>query len=80
MPLAEDDDVVQAFSADGSDQPFAIGILPRRGGGNEYFFDAHRIDALAAFGREATVTVVEQVPGCRVVGKGLGYLLGGPPG
>jgi hypothetical protein len=46
MALAEHDDAVQTFSADGSDQAFHIRILPGRLRRDYDLFDAHVSDAL----------------------------------
>src|ERR1700726_1825513 len=41
MALAEDDDVVQAFAPDGSDQSLRIRILPWAGRSGDHFADVH---------------------------------------
>src|SRR5262249_48945707 len=46
VALAEHDDVVEALAADGADEPFREGILPRRPGGDEDLANAHARDAL----------------------------------
>ena len=39
MSLVQDDDMVQAFTADTPDQAFDIGVLPGTPGGDHDFFD-----------------------------------------
>ncbi len=48
MLLVEDQDMVEALSTNGADQPFAIRILPRRVGRSPNLFDADRLDASEA--------------------------------
>jgi len=42
--LVEQDDVVQAFPAEGANQAFDHWNLPRRSGGNEFLFQAKALD------------------------------------
>lgn len=42
MSFAEDDDVIEAFSADRADQPFRMPILPGRTGSRRMISNAHR--------------------------------------
>lgn len=63
VSFTENDDLVEALPADRSDQTLAVRILPRRGGGSEYFLDAHRLDAPDEAVTEDTVAVPQEVPG-----------------
>jgi hypothetical protein len=45
MPFVEDDDVIKAISADGSDQPFGESILPGRSSRYRAIAYAHHCDA-----------------------------------
>ena len=78
MPLVKDNDVVQALSTERSDNPFAVGILPRTPRCGDHFFyveTAHppteplAIDAVA---------ITNEVFGRGIEGKGLDHLLRGP--
>ncbi len=40
--LMEDNDVIEAFSSNRSDQPLNIGVLPRALGRSQDFVNAHR--------------------------------------
>ena len=44
MPLANDHDVIKAFSSDRADQTFAISILPRRAWSGRLVANAHRAE------------------------------------
>ena len=46
MSFADDDNMIQAFPAEGSDQPFGVRILPRRARRNGLFFDPEGRHAL----------------------------------
>ena len=47
MRLAKDDDVVQAFAANGPDQSFGKAVLPWRAGRNWFVSNAHGPEALS---------------------------------
>lgn len=36
----QDDEVIETITTDEADEPFEVGILPRRTRGNEYFLNA----------------------------------------
>ena len=42
--FVEDDEVVQAFAANGTDESFAVRVLPGRLGGSGNFLDAQVLD------------------------------------
>jgi hypothetical protein len=44
--LVAHDDIVQAFSPDGTNQPFDVGILPRRSRSREHFLYAKVLDSM----------------------------------
>src|SRR2546425_9601910 len=46
VPLAEDDDMVQALATHGADEALREGILPRAVRGREDFFDPHALHAV----------------------------------
>src|SRR4029077_12238614 len=39
--LSEDDDVIQTLAANGPNEPFHVGPLPRRARRRQYLFDSH---------------------------------------
>ena len=47
MALVQDDDVIQAFSPDRSDDSFGVGVLPRRSWRGQDFADVHGSQAIA---------------------------------
>src|SRR6516162_6407059 len=47
MALVEDDDVIQTFPADRTDQTLRIRVLPRRSRRGDDFRDPHRSNAMA---------------------------------
>jgi hypothetical protein len=47
MALVEDDEVIQAFPADRSDQTLSIRVLPRRSRRGDNFRDPHRSNPMA---------------------------------
>jgi len=46
VSFVDHDDVIEALPTDRTDEAFAIGILPRRSWSDEYFLDAHILDAV----------------------------------
>src|SRR5215472_2876140 len=44
MPFSKNDHMVQALSANGSDQPLHVGALPGAGRSGEDFFNVHALD------------------------------------
>ena len=74
MQLAEHDDVVEALSADGPDQPLDVWALPRTSRRDEHFIDPHRLDALAEHVGVDAVAIADHVAARRVPGEGLGDL------
>ncbi len=46
MPRTERDDVISAFSADGTEHALGVRILPGRFPGTDHFFDAYHLDLL----------------------------------
>src|SRR5260221_707171 len=47
MVLVEDDDVIQTFSADRTDEALSVGVLPRRSRRSDNLRDPHRSNAMA---------------------------------
>jgi len=46
VPLIQHDDMVQAFSPDGTDQPFGVWILPRGTRSSEHLFYLEVLDTM----------------------------------
>ncbi len=78
VPIMEHDNVVEAFSANRSDQAFAIGILPGRSSRNDHFVNAHVLDPFPERFSVASVAVSEQIPRGLVEWKGFRDLLRRP--
>ena len=74
MTLAEDDNMIQAFTADRTDQSLDVGVLPGRSRGSDDLGDAHRANAMAERRAIRFVPVPQQIARCSVPGKGLGHL------
>ncbi len=60
--LIQDDDMVEAFSANRADQPFDVRALLRRSESGENFADFQTFDLRPEGGTIDAVTVSEQVP------------------
>ena len=78
--LIQDDDMVEAFSADRADQPFDVRALPRRSESGENFADFQAFDQRPEGGAIDAVAVPEQEPRCHVPRKCLQDLGCGPLG
>ena len=46
MTLAQDDNVIQAFTADRTDETLGVGVLPGLSRGSDDLCDAHRANAM----------------------------------
>jgi hypothetical protein len=64
MRFAEDDDVVQAFPANGPNQSFSKTVLPRRPRRDRFVADAHGAHPLENNRTEDAIAVANQVPWC----------------
>ncbi len=80
MPLAENDDMVQALAAHRADEALREGILPRAVRGREDFLDPHALHAEPKLLAVDLVAVAEEIGRCGVVREGVHDLLGGPVG
>src|SRR5664280_170317 len=78
VPLIQHDDMVQAFSPDGTNQPFDVGILPRRSRSREHFLYAQALDTMTKVFPIDAVSIPQQIARSAVVGKSLHGLLCGP--
>jgi hypothetical protein len=78
MGLAQDQEMVQAFSPDRADEPFYVSVLPGRAGRGWSVADAHRRDPLSDDGAVGAVCISDEVARHRFPGEGLGDLAGDP--
>jgi hypothetical protein len=78
MSLVQDDHVVQAFAADTPDQPFDVGVLPRRPWRCDDFLDSHTPHPLATQGAVDAASIAQQIPRGLVPWEGVADLLCGP--
>src|SRR5215831_1417902 len=75
VPLVDHDHVVQTFSANTSDHPFRIAVLPRTPGRYRNLSDTQSIDSCREIMTIDPVTISYQVPRHGVVGKCFHHLL-----
>src|SRR5262245_38307553 len=80
MPLIDHDDKVQAFSANASDHPFRIAVLPRTPSRYRNLPDTHSINSRGEVVSVDPITIAHQVARHSVVGKCLHELLCRPCG
>jgi hypothetical protein len=80
MHLVQDDDVVQTFTPDRSDQPFDKAILPRRGRGGRLVPDAHGAQSARDDAAIDPVAVADKGVRSLFPGKCLRYLACNPFG
>ena len=78
MALVQDDDVVQTFPADGSDNPLDISILPRRSWRDQHLSYAHTGNAASKALAINAVSIAKDMAGCGIERKGFDYLLSRP--
>src|SRR5262245_37752155 len=78
MTLVDDNHVVQAFSANTSDNPFRIAVLPGTPGGYRNLSDTQSIDSCRKILAVDPIAISHQVARHRVVGKRFHNLLGRP--
>src|SRR5215471_6285709 len=80
MPLIDHDDMVQAFSANASDHPFRIAVLPRTPSRYRNLPDTDSINSRGEVVSVDPITIAHQVARHSVVGKCLHELLCRPRG
>ena len=78
VTLSEDNDVIQTFAANGTNQPFNVGPLPRRSRCGEHLFDPPRFDLVDEFLSEDPIPITQELPWRAVPRKGLPQLLDCP--
>src|SRR5574337_418877 len=67
--LAENDDVIQAFTADRPNEPLGVAVLPRGLRSSEDFVDAHPLRGFAKPRPIGPISVAQQITRCAVPGK-----------
>jgi hypothetical protein len=80
VSLAEDEDVIQALTPDGTDQALRKRVLPRAVRRCEDFRDAHTVHAMPELLAVDPVTIAQEVDRSGLVWEGVHDLLGGPVG
>src|SRR6266480_4964669 len=78
MPLADDQNMIQALTPKRSDQPFSVWVLPRRPRGYGSVTNAHRSNSTLEGLAIGTIIVAHQIDGCRVPRECLYDLLSQP--
>jgi hypothetical protein len=76
VPLAQNDDMVQALAPDRADESLREAILPRAVRGRENFTDSHARHTLPEGVTVDCVAVAEEVGRCGIVGEGVHDPLG----
>jgi hypothetical protein len=80
MGLVQHDDVVEALAAEGADEPFHVGILPRRPRRCLDFMDPHGLDSARERDPVDRIAIAQQVSRGGLPGEHLHELLGRPLG
>ncbi len=78
MCFPDNDQMIQTFSSDRSDQPFDIGVLPGRAWCRRAIPDAHSFDPSLEHFPIGAIAIANEVFGRRVPRKGLEDLAGDP--
>ena len=78
--FTEDDHVIKALPANGTNDALDIGPLPRRPRRRKHFLDAHGFDLSGEIASENAITVAKQVTWNLIKWEGLPQLLAGPLG
>src|SRR5512147_1137276 len=76
--FAEDEDMIQTLAANGPNEPFDVGPLPRRSRCRKHLFDAHGLHLVDEVLAEYLVTITQQIARRTGPRKGLPKLLGRP--
>ena len=78
MGFTQHDQVIQAFSADGTDHSLGVRILPRGSWCDQDFFDPEFLDAVSEIIAVDAVTITDEKTWGFRVREGVDDLLGGP--
>ena len=80
MFFVEHDHMVETFTTNGTDDSFAIRILPRRAGCDQDFVDSQALDAILEIVTVDAVAIADEKTWSFFVRKRIDDLLGGPCG
>ncbi len=78
MAFAQDDDMVETFAPDRTDDALDVRRLPGRARRGEHFRDSHASQAFPCGAPIYAVAIADHVARCCIPWKGLGDLLGDP--
>src|SRR2546425_4979313 len=78
MPFSEHDHVIEAFSANTSNEPFREWILPGTFRCSEHLLDSHSLNPVSEITTVHPVTVTDQISWCSIFRKRFDNLLRGP--
>ena len=78
MAFVEDDDVIQALSTNRSDQTLDVWILPGRSPSGDNLFNSHVGYAILELVPVDAISITNQEPRRRIIGKRLNHLLTRP--
>jgi hypothetical protein len=78
MIRIEDDQMIEAFSANSSNYSFRIRILEMRMGGCDHFFNLHPFHPALKFRSVDRISISEQIARSGIIRKGFDDLLGRP--
>jgi len=67
--LAEDDQVIEAFTPNGSDDALDVGSLPRRPRSGQHFPDSHGFGLLHEVSTENPISIAQQIARRGIPGK-----------
>src|SRR5262245_37952011 len=79
-PFIKDDDMVQAFTANRTDDTFHVSSLPRRPRSAENFCDIHYRDLIAELVAIDPISISQQIARCGIEREGFQHLLRSPFG
>jgi hypothetical protein len=69
VSIVENDHVVKTFSANRSDHAFTVGVLPRRSGCGENFFNAHVLHTILKVRAVAAIAIPDEIRRRLIPGK-----------
>src|SRR5262249_27600550 len=78
MPLSKHDHVIEAFSANASNEPFRKWILPRTLRRREHFLNAHSLNSISEMTTVHPITIPYQITRCSIFRERFDDLLCGP--
>jgi len=76
--FVEDDHMIEALAANGTDYALDVGPMPRGSRRTEHLLYAHVVDLSGEVVTEDSIPISQQIAWCRVPGERIAKLLGGP--